>query len=79
MRHRGDIRALKPIADHTRLCQVFGNGLAAVLPANDVVDFMTKRRIIFMKQAVLTPEHCPMDYIGPQFCRDIQERVARIS
>jgi hypothetical protein len=58
---------------------VFGSGLAAMLPANDVVDFMTKRRIIFMKQAVLTPEHRPMDYFGTQFCRDIQERVARIS
>jgi hypothetical protein len=50
-----------------------------MLPANDVVDFMAKRCIIFMNQAVFTPEHRPMDYFGTQFCRDIQERVARIS
>lgn len=50
-----------------------------MLPAHDVIDFMTKRRIILMKQAILTPEHRPMDYLGSQFCRDIQERVARIS
>jgi hypothetical protein len=50
-----------------------------MLPANDVIDFMTKRRIIFMKHAVLTPEHCPLDYFGTQCGRDIQERVARIS
>jgi hypothetical protein len=61
------------------MCQVFGNGLAAMLPTNDVIDFMRKRGVIFMKQAVLTPEHRPMDYFGTQFCRDIQERVARIS
>jgi hypothetical protein len=36
-------------------------------------------RIIFMEQAVLTPEHRPTDYFGAQFWRDIQERVARIS
>jgi hypothetical protein len=50
-----------------------------MLPANDVVDFMMKRGIIFMKQAVLTPKHRPMDDFGTKFCRDIQERVARIS
>ena len=50
-----------------------------MLPANDVIDFMTKRRIIFMEQAILTSEHRPMDYFGTQFCGDIQERVARIS
>jgi hypothetical protein len=50
-----------------------------MLPASDVVDFMAKRCIIFMNQAVFTPEHRPMDYFGTQFCRDIQERVARIS
>ena len=68
-----------PIADHAGIRQVFGNGLAAMLPANDVVDFMTKRRIVFMKQAVLTPVQRPMDFFGTEFCRDIQEGVARIS
>ena len=50
-----------------------------MLPANDVVDLMTKRRILFMEQTVLTPEHRPMDYFGTQFSSDIQDRVARIN
>jgi hypothetical protein len=64
------LRAESSLSDHPKSCwlhrttcvgEVVRNRLATVLPANDVIDFMRKRSVVLMKQAVFTPEHCPLN------------------
>jgi hypothetical protein len=63
-RHGGYVRTFVSIANHARIRKIVRCRLAAVLPANDVIDFVRERRVILVKQTIFTPEHRPLHHFG---------------
>jgi hypothetical protein len=47
------------------ICEIGRTRLTAVLPANDVINFVRKRSVILMEQAVFAPEHRPLHNFCP--------------
>lgn len=73
------VRTFVSIADHARVGKIVRVLRAAMLSADDVIDFVRKDSVIFVQQAIFTSESRPANYLGTQFRRDFQDRPVRIN
>ncbi len=57
--NRADIASFVAIAHEARVCQIVGNCQAAVLLADDVVDFSAEEGIVLVYQTIFTAPNSP--------------------
>ncbi len=69
--NRRDVAALMAITQHTRERQVVGCGCTAVLPADNVIDLVSKTRILFVDEAIFTAALGAPGYFGSELFADI--------
>ena len=65
---RSNVSSLMAIAQHAGIREVVHNGRSAVLPADNMIDFVHEARVFFMDQTVFAPAIRTQSYFGPK-CR----------